>query len=241
MNPKLWWYIARAGGLVAWWLLAAAVVWGLLLSTRVAKGKPTPAWLLDLHRFLGGLAVIFTAVHVVGLMLDGWIHLRWTEVLVPLASHWRPVAVAWGTVSLYLIAGIELTSLLMRRLPRRLWRAVHSTSFLLFLVATVHTFSAGKDVKNVAVQWTALGMTAPFIFLAVYRALAPRRGAERTVARSSVVTPPSKVNDRPGATRFPPAPEPNKAGEARALQRASRAPVGHQPEHEGVARGGTEV
>ena len=57
MNPQLAWYVARAAGIVAWALVSGAVVWGLLLSTRVLRGRPTPRWLLDLHRFLGGLAV----------------------------------------------------------------------------------------------------------------------------------------------------------------------------------------
>ena len=56
VTSQLWWYTARAGGIVAWALLAASVVWGLLLSTRVRPGGVAPSWILDLHRFLGGLA-----------------------------------------------------------------------------------------------------------------------------------------------------------------------------------------
>jgi len=57
-SEKLYWYMARAGGLTSWWLVALTVFWGLMLSTRVARGRATPAWLLDLHRFMGGLAVM---------------------------------------------------------------------------------------------------------------------------------------------------------------------------------------
>ena len=35
MNEQLWWYVARSGGIVAWALLAASVLWGLALSTKV--------------------------------------------------------------------------------------------------------------------------------------------------------------------------------------------------------------
>ena len=58
MSAQLWWYTARAGGLVAWALATASVVWGLLLSGRITR-KPKPAWVLDLHRFLGALTVVF--------------------------------------------------------------------------------------------------------------------------------------------------------------------------------------
>ena len=39
MNQHLWWYVARSGGIVAWALVAASVLWGLALSTK-ALGKP---------------------------------------------------------------------------------------------------------------------------------------------------------------------------------------------------------
>ena len=59
MSGTLPWYIARAAGLVAWALLAAATLWGLALSTKVARRRsaPRPNWLLDMHRWLGGTAL----------------------------------------------------------------------------------------------------------------------------------------------------------------------------------------
>ena len=40
MNEKLWWFTARSGGLVAWWLVAASVFFGLtgLHGAHVAVG-----------------------------------------------------------------------------------------------------------------------------------------------------------------------------------------------------------
>src|SRR3954453_15053269 len=62
MNSKLWWYVARAGGLMAWWTVSASVLFGLALSTRVLQRRSSPSWLLSVHRFLGGLSVTFTAI-----------------------------------------------------------------------------------------------------------------------------------------------------------------------------------
>ena len=174
MSEKLWWYVARAGGLTAWWLLAAAVLWGLVLSTRVASGRVTPAWLLDLHRFLGGLALSFTCVHVVALIADSWASIGWSEVLVPLASRWRPWPVAFGVLGLYVLVAVEITSLLRQRLPRRLWRAVHLSSFALFLLTTGHALTAGSEAGNVAVRLSAGTMLVAFMFLLTYRLLTKR-------------------------------------------------------------------
>jgi predicted ferric reductase len=174
-SEKLYWYMARAGGLTSWWLVALTVFWGLMLSTRVARGRATPAWLLDLHRFMGGLSVVFLGLHIAGLMGDKWLHLTVKEALVPMAARVKPLALAWGVIGLYLMVAIEVTSLLMTRLPRKVWRFVHSSAFLLFLLSTVHAFAAGSEAKNIAVQWTAMSFGAMFTFLMVYRALMPRR------------------------------------------------------------------
>jgi len=184
-DPKLWWYVARAGGLMAWWLVAASVFWGLLLSTRVLSGKPRPAWLLDLHRFLGATAVVFTGIHLGGLVADDYTHFGWSSLFVPMASAWRPGAVAWGIAGFYLLAAIELTSLARKHIPNRLWRGVHFASFPLFMLTTVHAFVAGTDHGNVALQWGALGMVTVFVFLTTYRQLSGRPApAARTARRT---------------------------------------------------------
>jgi DMSO/TMAO reductase YedYZ heme-binding membrane subunit len=177
MNGQLWWYVARAGGIVGWALVAASVVWGLLLSTRLLNGKPSARWLTDLHQFLGGLAVVFTGVHVGALIADNYTHFGLADVLVPLASSWRPGPVAAGVVALYLLAAVEITSLLRRRLPRAWWKRIHLTSYLLFWLGTVHGVTAGTDAANPAMWWAYLLVAATVLFLTVYRVLASRRPA----------------------------------------------------------------
>ena len=215
MDEKLWWYLARAGGLTAWWLLCVAVLWGLLLSTRVLGDRSKPAWLLDLHRMLGGLAVVFTAMHLVGLYLDTWASFTLRQLFVPLESEYRPLAVAWGVVAVYLLAAIEVTSLLRRRLPDVLWRWVHRTAFVVFVLSTVHVFTAGSDAANPWIQGTAVAVGCGFVFLAAYRLMAGRR--ERRLAGAAGPAPvpgpadPSSATG-PTTTAVAPATEPALPG-----------------------------
>ena len=169
MNQQLWWYVARSGGIVAWALLAASVLWGLALSTKVLHGKPRPNWILDLHRFLGGLALIFTAVHVVALILDSYVHFGLTEILVPFASAWHPMAVAWGVIGLYLLLAVELTSLARKRMSRRVWRMTHFLSFPLFLFTTVHALTAGTDRSTSLLRWSVIAVSAAITVLTFVR------------------------------------------------------------------------
>ena len=148
MTNQLWWYVARAGGVVAWTLLATSVVLGLFLSTRVRPLNAPPVWTTDLHRFLGGLAAIFVGVHVGAIMADSYTSFGVADVLVPFAAAWHPVWVAWGIVSMYLLLAVELTSLARQRLPRKLWHAVHLSSLPLFALSTLHFAGAGTDAGN---------------------------------------------------------------------------------------------
>ncbi|HET6953084.1 MAG TPA: hypothetical protein VFI47_22070 [Acidimicrobiales bacterium] len=174
MSANMAWYAARSAGIVAWLLVTASVVWGLFVSTRVLGGRPTPKWLLDLHRFLGGLAVTFTAVHLAGLVADNYVHFGAADLLVPFATGWKPAAVALGIVAFWLLAAVELTSLLMRRLPRRLWRAVHMSSYGLFWFATVHGIWAGTDTGNSIYTGAVSVAVTLVVFLTIVRMLAGR-------------------------------------------------------------------
>lgn len=175
MNEQIWWYTARSSGIVALALVTASVVWGLLFSTRLLQGRPSPKWLLSLHRYLGGLAVSFTAIHIAALVADSYVQFGPSEILVPLASEWRPAAVAWGVVAMYLLAAVELTSLLQRRLPRRLWRWVHLSSYVLFWMTIVHGATAGTDAATPAYVVGSRGAILLVVFLSAYRALTKRR------------------------------------------------------------------
>jgi hypothetical protein len=198
LHPQFWWWLARATGIVAWAMATAAVAWGLTLSTRLVRRRRLPAWILDLHRYLGTLTIAFVAVHLVALVADGWTHFGARELFVPMASTWRPRAVLWGIVALYGLAVIQLTSWGMRYFPRRVWHGIHLTSFVVFVTATVHAVLAGADRMNRAVDTLyALGVLL-VTWLTVVRILDVSRSRVRLGDRV-----PTRVHDRPNTVDTP--------------------------------------
>ena len=179
-DPQFWWYLARASGLVAWALLSTTVVWGLLLRSGLL-GRWLPwAWTAAVHRFLGVLAVLFTGLHLTGLLLDDYVQMSLPDLLVPLASSWRPVPVALGVVAGYLLLAVLGTSLLAARLPRRWWKRVHLTSYLLFWSATMHLITAGTDAGNAAVRAVVAGTVTVVLLLTLVRVARSARSARAT-------------------------------------------------------------
>ena len=124
-DPHIWWYLTRASALIAWVLMTMSVLWGILLSTRVMRRIDNPAWLQDLHRYLGGLTLLMVALHMVTLMLDGWLKFSITETLVPFATDFKPLAVALGIIAFYILFAVQGTSLIMNKLPRKFWKGLH--------------------------------------------------------------------------------------------------------------------
>ncbi|MCP3988344.1 MAG: hypothetical protein GY724_04660 [Actinomycetia bacterium] len=169
-NEQLWWYVARAGGIVALILVAASVLWGLLLSSKYLAGGPKPKGLLDLHRFLGGLSVVFTGLHLLGLYLDSFVRFTVADLLVPFASSWRPGAVAAGVVAFWVLVSVQVSSMMMRKLPRRWWRWIHLMSYLLLPLGLAHGITAGTDARSL---WYRLGSGAGIgllVWLTAWRA-----------------------------------------------------------------------
>jgi DMSO/TMAO reductase YedYZ heme-binding membrane subunit len=209
MKSEFWWYVARSGGVVAWGLATISVVWGLMLSTRVLGRRVTLAKLLDLHRFLGGLSVVFVLVHVLGLWLEDSLPFGLVDLLVPMASAWEPGAVAWGVVAFYLLVAVEITSLLRSSISENLWRNVHYLGFAVFLFGTIHGLKAGTDVQNPLIWWPAAIASAAVVGLCAHRIL---NGEEMRIAPRSDRVPRAVLEktltelERFDTEAYPPAP-----------------------------------
>jgi ferredoxin-NADP reductase/DMSO/TMAO reductase YedYZ heme-binding membrane subunit len=199
-DPHLWWYVTRASAVLAWVIMTAAVLWGIVLSTRVFRGADNPAWLQDLHRYLGGTALVLTLIHMVSLVLDPWLAMPIDQLLIPLIAEYRPLPVALGIVAFYVLAAVQVTSLVKNRLPRRLWKAVHYLSYVAVLAVAVHGAFAGTDAGAAWYQAVAtVVVTATVLALIVRIIMARRRPTSAPVpAMAPTGTVPSLSEANPG-------------------------------------------
>lgn len=182
MNNETWWYIARSSGFIAWGAGLASLLCGLALSTRALGRKPRGPWLLDLHRYLGGVCVALVGVHLGALIADNFIHFTVVDLLVPFATSYRTTAVAWGVFAFWLLVAVEVSSLAMHRLPRKTWYGIHLTSYVIAVAATMHALYAGSDTSNPAFRWAGLVTLGLVGFFTIYRVLAPTESRGRNSA-----------------------------------------------------------
>jgi DMSO/TMAO reductase YedYZ heme-binding membrane subunit len=188
MTEQFWWYVARASGMVAAVALVMTLIWGLLLTTKLIDRKGLPAWLTDLHRYLGGLSVVFIAVHMVALVFDNYLVFSWSDLFVPFASSWKAGPVAWGVGAFWGLVIVEGTSLMQRRMKRSVWRGIHFLSYPVALMTALHAAQAGTDAGNPVFRVVSIVLIGVLSALTIFRILytppkrsvLPGAGARRT-------------------------------------------------------------
>ena len=114
-----------------------------------------------MHNFLTLLSTIFLGVHILAVIVDPFTHFGWNEILIPLASHYRPEWMALGIVGLYLGIAIGISTLLRKRIGYKWWRRLHVLTLGIFALATIHGLGIGSDTQT----WWALGIYVVSIVL----------------------------------------------------------------------------
>lgn len=139
------WYAIRATGIVALLLLTATTVLGILTAGRLR----TPTWpafaQADLHKRVGVLSLVFLGIHVLTAVVDTYVPVGWLALLVPFASHYRPLWTGFGTLAVDLLAAVAISSALRQRISARTWRGLHWLAYACWPVAVVHALGMGTD------------------------------------------------------------------------------------------------
>jgi methionine sulfoxide reductase heme-binding subunit len=144
------WYLTRSTGIVATLLAAASLLWGFLFSARATGRKLRPNWWLDLHNWLGGLALTFVGVHILTSLLYSDSGIGLLQVFVPGTADFGAWGIGWGVIAAYLFAIAVFTTWPRRLRNRRWWRVAHLGSVIGMALALVHAYQSGSDASRVA-------------------------------------------------------------------------------------------
>lgn len=142
------WLLARASGYAAFAALSLDTIAGLLVSTRLGDRWMARGPLIELHGWLSPIALALLAGHVLALLADRYIRFDVLDVVVPMVSPYRPVAVGLGIVAAYAAVVVHASFRLRRTLGSKAWRRLHYLSFVAFGAAAAHAFLAGTDASR---------------------------------------------------------------------------------------------
>ena len=149
-NRMFPWIVARATGIGAFVALTAIVLVGLLFRRPVrALVTVQRETLLRFHVVLGPALISLLAAHIGSLLADRYAGVGWKALVVPEGAPYRPGAVTFGLLALYLVAIVSVSAYLAgRRFVRWRWAVLHRLAYPAFVLAWVHGVLAGSDTTS---------------------------------------------------------------------------------------------
>jgi predicted ferric reductase len=143
--PLVWW-ASRASGIVAYLALAMSMLFGLAVTARA--GVLSRATFFDLHQEWTLAAVIAVVVHVATIVLHAASGVPVAAAAIPFASARLTGPVALGTIALWGVALLAVTSWMRKSIPFAAWRAIHAAAFGTFLLGLAHGITTGTDTTQ---------------------------------------------------------------------------------------------
>ena len=156
--------ITRATGIVSGVVVVVALVSGFLFSARETGTKRKPAWWLDFHNGLGGLATVALVVHIVAAVFDHDQAIGVARVFIPGIATTNRWPVTWGVIAMYLFAGAVFSTWPWRIKNRRRWRIIHLSSTVAVALALLHGEQMGTDAGRLLFQVGLVAMVVPAVY-----------------------------------------------------------------------------
>lgn len=147
MSDDLLLKLARVIGLLGLALLIVSSVGGTLLASRTAqKIKFLKGKTFTYHRTVSLVGAALFLLHPIPLLLaHATTGMRWWNVFVPFTAPKQGILIAWGTLAAYALIVVTLSSLNIKRMPRRQWRALHYGSYAVLGLGLIHALTISNE------------------------------------------------------------------------------------------------
>jgi len=176
LGEHAFWITSRAAGMVVLLASSAAVALGLLMRSRLARGRT--AQLRVAHEALALATLVALLVHAGALLGDGFLSPSLADVTVPLVSSYHRVWTSTGIVAGWLLVILGLSFYVRGRIGVARWRRLHRWTALAWVLGVVHGLLEGTDSGTAWFIAAALAAVLPAGALLVARlTAAPPTGA----------------------------------------------------------------
>jgi methionine sulfoxide reductase heme-binding subunit len=142
-TPHLFWITSRAAGFAALILASLAVSAGLLMSTKLLKGRTSE--LRAAHDTLALSTIVAIAVHGLALLGDQFLHPSIADIAIPFVSSYKTFWTSLGIVGGWGLALLGLSYYARRWVGAVRWRKLHRFTALAWLAGLAHALGEGTD------------------------------------------------------------------------------------------------
>ena len=152
--------------------LTGSVLLGLVATDRIVMTPGHRVMAQAVHRAFSFGTLAFLVIHIVTEILAQRSHV--INAVVPFLSPYRTFYIGLGTIASDLIVLLVVTSILRKRFTAHgkawRWRAIHYTSYVVFVFGVLHGLLGGRTAKpyvdwsyGFAIAVTALGLAVRFL------------------------------------------------------------------------------
>ena len=165
------WILLRAAGIGSYLMLFLSVAWGLVATTSIVTKRISKPSANLFHAFVASTGLALLGVHLGLLLIDGFMPFSLADITVPMASDYRPVAIAAGIVAMYAVVVVVVSSWLRKPIGTVWWRRLHVLAVPAFTLVLVHGVFAGTDTERpwMFALYAVTGLLV--VFLTLVRAL----------------------------------------------------------------------
>lgn len=193
-TPHLFWITSRAAGFAALVLASLAVSLGLLMSTKMMKGKA--ADLRATHEILSLSTIVAIVVHAVALLGDRFLHPSIADIAIPFAGSYKTFWMSLGIVSGWGLILLGLSYYARRMIGGARWRKLHRLTAVVWLGGLIHALGMGTDAGQTWFE-AMIGLVAiPALALLAIRIFGPhpaRPPRPATAGPAAAVAPTSEL------------------------------------------------
>lgn len=181
------WMIARVTGFAAYYLLFAGIFLGILYGMPSLRGN----WKSRVYQWHSGTqwaGFLFVLAHAMILVIDHYSPFNWSQLLIPFSHPDKPIPYGLGSLALYLLLLVLVTSDFRALLPKKLWLGVHLLSYPAYFAFFIHGFYSGTDSQSLPALAGYVGTAAALLVLTFIRGAAEsRKEAGRPAAANTTV------------------------------------------------------
>jgi sulfoxide reductase heme-binding subunit YedZ len=143
-NDHLFWITSRAAGSTALLLASAGVAAGLMMGTKLVRGKRAGD-LQALHEILSLATLASIAVHGLSLLGDAFLRPSVADVLVPFVSGYHRLWTTTGIFAGWGLMALGLSYYARKRIGPARWRKAHRFTALAWVMGIAHSIGEGTD------------------------------------------------------------------------------------------------
>jgi sulfoxide reductase heme-binding subunit YedZ len=182
-TPHLFWITSRAAGIAALVLASLAVSLGLLMSTKLLKGRTSE--LRAGHDTLALATIVAIVVHGVALLGDQFLKPSIADIAIPFVSGYKTLWTSLGIVGGWGLILLGLSYYARRWVGAVRWRKLHRFTALAWLAGLVHSLGEGTDAGQLWFLAMVAVVAIPAFALLLTR-LARSAGGTASTAPSAV-------------------------------------------------------